>query len=78
MNRTDMLMPSQPVIPSPKAKQQYPAIEAQEFKLAHDRYLIIDDDIYHIGASLKYLGKRWFAISKMEMRAIEMMGRVGI
>jgi len=61
-----------------KFNAQYPAIEAQEFKLAHDRFLIIDDSIYHIGASLKDLGKKWFAFSKMEMKAIEMLGRVGV
>jgi len=59
-----------------KFNAQYPAIEARAFKLAHDRFLIIDDDIYHIGASLKDLGKKWFAFSRMEMRAIEMLGRV--
>lgn len=59
-----------------KFNAQYPAIEAREFKLAHDRFLIIDDDIYHIGASLKDLGKKWFAFSKMEMRAIEMLAKV--
>ncbi|WP_341326604.1 ORF6N domain-containing protein [Methylotuvimicrobium sp. KM2] len=59
-----------------KFNAQYPAIEVQEFKLAHDRFLIIDDDICHIGASLKDLGKKWFAFSKMQMRAIEMLGRV--
>lgn len=59
-----------------KFNAQYPAIEVLEFKLAHDRFLIIDDDIYHIGASLKDLGKKWFAFSKMEMQAIEMLGRV--
>ncbi len=59
-----------------KFNQQYPAIEVQSFQLAHDRFLIIDDDIYHIGASLKDLGKKWFAFSKMEMRAIEMLARV--
>lgn len=48
MNKRDMLMPSQPVIPSLKDKQQYPAIKARECKLAHDLFLIIDDDI-HIG-----------------------------
>jgi phage regulator Rha-like protein len=61
-----------------KFNAQYPSIEAREFKLAHDRFLIIDDDIYHIGASLKDLGKKWFAFSKMEMRAIEMLGKVGL
>jgi hypothetical protein len=61
-----------------KFNAQYPAIEARAFKLAHDRFLIIDDDIYHIGASLKDLGKKWFAFSKMEMRAIEMLAKVKI
>lgn len=59
-----------------KFNQQYPAVEVQEFKLAHDRFLIIDDDIYHIGASLKDLGKKWFAFSRMEMRAIDMLAKV--
>lgn len=59
-----------------KFNQQYPAIKVQEFKLAHDRFLIIDDDIYHIGASLKDLGKKWFAFSRMEMRAIDMLAKV--
>ncbi len=61
-----------------KFNEQYPAIEAREFKLAHDRFLIIDDDIYHIGASLKDLGKKWFAFSKMEMRAVEMLRKAGV
>lgn len=61
-----------------KFNAQYPAIEALEFKLAHDRFLIVDDDICHIGASLKDLGKKWFAFSKMEMGAVEMLGRVGV
>jgi hypothetical protein len=37
-----------------------------------------DDDIYHIGASLKGLGKKWFAFSKMNVSAIEMLHRVKI
>ncbi|MBI5141845.1 MAG: ORF6N domain-containing protein [Nitrospirae bacterium] len=61
-----------------KFNAQYPGIEAREFKLAHDRFLIIDDDIYHIGASLKDLGNKWFAFSKMEMRAIEMLAKVKV
>lgn len=61
-----------------KFNAQYPAIETREFKLAHDRFLIIDDDIYHIGASLKDLGKKWFAFSKMEMRVIEMLAKVKV
>jgi hypothetical protein len=37
--------------------------------LQHDRFLLIDDVVYHIGASLKDLGKKWFAFSKMELQA---------
>jgi hypothetical protein len=49
-----------------KFNQQYPVIEFKELTLSHDRFLIIDEkDIYHIGASLKDLGRKWFAFSKM-------------
>ena len=44
---------------------QYPPISVQQFNKAHDRFLLIDDEIYHIGASLKDLGKKWFAFAKM-------------
>ena len=37
------------------------------FRLSHDRFLCIDDDVYHIGASIKDLGKKWFGFSKMEI-----------
>jgi phage regulator Rha-like protein len=48
-----------------KHNAQYPPIEIHTFKDAHDRFLILDErDIYHIGASLKDLGKKWFAFSK--------------
>ena len=60
-----------------KYKAQYQNIELQEFKKAHDRFLIIDNtEIYHIGASLKDLGKKWFAFSKFEMEALEILGRI--
>lgn len=50
-----------------KHNSQYPAIKAVEFKNGHDRFLILDKkNCYHIGASLKDLGKKWFAFSKME------------
>lgn len=61
-----------------KHKQQYPAVDVQRFQLAHDRFLIIDNDIYHIGASLKDLGKKWFAFSKMAMDAIELLAKVKV
>ena len=46
--------------------EQYPQIEIREFKKSHDRFLIIDNTVYHVGASLKDLGKKWFAFAKME------------
>jgi len=50
-----------------KHNQQYESIEIFEFRNSHDRFLIIDEkELYHIGASLKDLGKKWFAFSKME------------
>ena len=45
---------------------QYPPIEIKTYKKAHDRFLIIDDDGNHVGASFKDLGKKLFAFSKME------------
>ncbi len=48
---------------------QYPPVEVREFSKSHDRFLIIDSIVYHIGASLKDLGKKWFAFCKMDMRA---------
>ena len=60
-----------------KFNQQYPPITAEVFDHAHDRFLIIDEKtVYHIGASLKDLGKKWFAFSKMDMNALEMLTRV--
>lgn len=45
---------------------QYAPIEIKSYSKAHDRFLIIDDDVYHVGASFKDLGKKLFAFSKME------------
>ncbi|MBN2895324.1 MAG: virulence RhuM family protein [Campylobacterales bacterium] len=56
---------------------QYQNLELIEFKKAHDRFLIIDQqEIYHIGASLKDLGKKWFAFSRFEMGALDVLGRL--
>lgn len=53
---------------------QYPAINVHAFAHAHDRFLIIDGtELYHIGASLKDLGKKWFAFSKMSAEASKMI-----
>ena len=51
-----------------KHNSQYPRIEVKTYKQCHDRFLIIDDtDVYHIGASLKDLGKKMFAFSKLDI-----------
>jgi len=60
-----------------KYNDQYPPAEIKEFKSAHDRFLIIDNTtVYHIGASLKDLGKKWFAFSKMEIGSLELLYKV--
>lgn len=48
----------------------------KEFALCHDRFLIIDDEIYHFGASLKDLGKKWFAFSKMNDESLQILKRL--
>ena len=48
----------------------------KEFALCHDRFLIIDDEIYHFGASLKDLGKKWFAFSKMDNESLGILERL--
>jgi hypothetical protein len=60
-----------------KFNKQYEPIEVKEFRNSHDRFLIIDDkEIYHIGASLKDLGKKWFAFSKIDIDATDMLNKV--
>ncbi|NOZ36042.1 MAG: ORF6N domain-containing protein [Chlorobi bacterium] len=60
-----------------KYNAQYKSIEIKKFNKAHDRFLIIDSkEIYHFGASLKDLGKKWFAFSKFDMEAIEILGKL--
>lgn len=56
---------------------QYPPIEVAVFRRSHDRFLCIDDTVYHVGASIKDLGKKWFAFSKMEdFNPEELVGRI--
>lgn len=60
-----------------KHNSQYPSIEVKIFKNSHDRFLLIDDVIYHFGASIKDLGKKWFAVSMMsEYTADELLCRL--
>ncbi len=61
-----------------KHNAQYPKIELKKFTKAHDRFLVIDETtVYHFGASLKDLGKKWFAFSKMDMEAMAMIAELG-
>ena len=57
---------------------QYPAINVEERNNIHDRFLIIDETVYHIGASLKDLGKKLFAFSKMELSSESIFGMIQI
>ena len=57
-----------------KHNKQYQKIILKEFDKSHDRFLIIDNDIYHLGASLKDLGKKWFGFSKI--KDIDLLGKL--
>lgn len=60
-----------------KHNQQYPKIEIKSFSKSHDRFLIIDSKtVYHIGASIKDLGKNWVAFSKMHIESFDMLSRL--
>ncbi|KAB7887435.1 hypothetical protein GBG19_10755 [Poseidonibacter ostreae] len=61
-----------------KYNEQYAKIEIEKFNLSHDRFLIIDEkEVYHFGASLKDLGKKWFAVSKMSINSLEIIKKLG-
>lgn len=56
---------------------QYPHIEIKQFNKAHDRFLLIDDEVYHIGASIKDLGKKWFGFTFMrDIAATELIKKI--
>ena len=56
---------------------QYPTIEVKRFNRAHDRFLLIDDEVYLIGASIKDLGKKWFAFTLMhDTTAEELINKI--
>lgn len=62
-----------------KYNAQYPKIELKKFDSSHDRFLLIDaKEMYHIGASLKDLGKKWFAFSKFDMGALSILEKLEI
>ncbi|HNW83759.1 MAG TPA: ORF6N domain-containing protein [bacterium] len=65
------------VLDMKKFNEQFPVAEIQQFDLSHDRFMIIDDSaVYHIGASLKDLGKKWFAFSKIDIKATKMLSKI--
>jgi len=58
---------------------QYSPIMVGIYRMAHDRFLIIDDKVYHIGASIKDLGKKLFGFSLMqELTATELLTKIGL
>jgi len=60
-----------------KHNSQYPTIELKIFANSHDRFLIIDQkELYHLGASLKDLGKKWFAFSKMDSLTADVLAKL--
>ena len=59
-----------------KHNAQYPPIGIITFDRSHDRFLCIDDTVYHLGASIKDLGKKWFAFNRMEMPTTELLNKI--
>ena len=59
-----------------KHNAQYPPISVVEFDRSHDRFLCIDETVYHLGASIKDLGKKWFAFNRMEMATSELLKKM--
>ena len=59
-----------------KHNAQYPPISVIEFDRSHDRFLCIDETVYHLGASIKDLGKKWFAFNRMEMPTSELLNKI--
>ena len=59
-----------------KHNAQYPPTSVIEFDRSHDRFLCIDETVYHLGASIKDLGKKWFAFNRMEMPTTELLQKI--
>ncbi|WP_293674447.1 RhuM family protein [uncultured Parabacteroides sp.] len=60
-----------------KHNAQYDPIDVEQFRQSHDRFLIIDKkDVYHLGASLKDLGKKWFAFSLIHLNVQELLQKI--
>ena len=59
-----------------KHNAQYPPISVIEFDRSHDRFLCIDETVYHLGASIKDLGKKWFAFNRMQISTTELLQQI--
>ena len=59
-----------------KHNAQYTPIDIITFDRSHDRFLCIDETVYHLGASIKDLGKKWFAFNRMEMPTSELLQKI--
>ncbi len=72
LQRMDRIECKQLTLDVQKANEQYGNFELKNFDKSHDRFLVIDQtEVYHLGASLKDLGKKWFAFSKMDTSSVE-------
>ncbi|MBI5002004.1 ORF6N domain-containing protein [Candidatus Woesearchaeota archaeon] len=72
-------IPKQLSLDLAKYNLQYPFVEVKEFTQSHDRFLIIDNkEVYHFGASLKDLGKKWFAFSRFDKEAFKLLDKLGL
>jgi ORF6N domain. len=75
--KSQIVTSNQIVLNVKKYNEQYPDIEIKVFKNSHDRFMIIDNStVYRFGACLKDLGKKWFAFSKVDIGAVEMLTRL--
>ena len=61
-----------------KHNAQYPPIGIITFDRSHDRFLCIDETVYHLGASIKDLGKKWFAFNRMEMPTSDLLQQLPV
>jgi hypothetical protein len=71
------ILSKQLILDTHKFNEQFPPAEIMEFNHSHDRFMIIDDkDLYHFGASLKDLGRKWFGFSKMDIEVTKMLAKL--
>ena len=61
-----------------KHNAQYPPIDIVTFDRSHDRFLCIDETVFHLGASIKDLGKKWFAFCRMDMPTSELLQKLPV